>query len=236
MRKKIFTLVATLFMASSVVSAEDFFDTSVPDKVFTIGVRAGVNMSNISNNLETAIPSQIKWAKTSWKTGFSGGIVADLKIRNFIAIQPGFFLQLRHNECYILDADRIKNMEAYTTSTYLQIPLLVSLRHNLSEIVQWQVDLGPYFSFGVGGNVKTDIYEAGKTDLYNKEDLFGDDGMIESFDWGFKMGTGLLIDDHYYIGAHYEAGCRNPLRPMDGSIKHIIGHHKVWNFTLGYNF
>lgn len=236
MKKSILTLVSALLVSSLSVSAQEFFDTSVPEKVVTFGVRAGVNMSNISNNLEAAIPSKIKWAKTSWKTGYTAGLVADIKIRNFIAVQPGLFIQQRHNECYILDADKLKNTEAYTSSTYLQIPLLISLRHDLSNIVQWQVDFGPYFAFGLGGNVKYEVFEAGKDDVYYKGDLYGNDGRIESFDWGFKMGTGLLMDGHYYVGVHYEAGCRNPLRPMDGSVKHIIGHHKAWSFTLGYNF
>ena len=67
-------------------------------------------------------------------------------------------------------------------------------------------------------------------------DYFGDEGSYRAYDWGFKMGFGLLIKEKYYVGAHYDAGCRNAHRYNPYADKEVSGRNKAWNFTVGYNF
>ena len=57
-------------------------------------------------------------------------------------------------------------------------------------------------------------------------------------DFGIKMGTGLQVLGHYYVGAHYLAGCIDAWK--DRSIGNVTktygGVTKAWVFTLGYDF
>ena len=37
---------------------------------------------------------------------------------------------------------------------YLEIPVLASYRYNFSDAAQLQINVGPYFAYGVGGKIK----------------------------------------------------------------------------------
>ena len=50
------------------------------------------------------------------------------------------------------------------------------------------------------------------------------------FDVGLKMGTGLKLFDHYYVGVHYLAGLTHAWKLPSG------GKNKSWMFTVGYDF
>lgn len=126
----------------------------MPEKLFTFGVRAGVNTSNLSDNRSSAI-SDLKLARNQWKAGFTIGAVADINIRNFLVLQPGFFIQTRnHDYSYTMvgeGRDYWGNIEGNRSSSYIQIPILASLRKDFTEELQVQVDFGPYFMYGIGG-------------------------------------------------------------------------------------
>lgn len=249
MKKTILSIVAMLAFATSSLSAQvqDFFDAGLPEKLFTFGVRAGVNTSNLSDNRSSAI-SDLKLARNQWKAGFTIGAVADINIRNFLVLQPGFFIQTRnHDYSYTMvgeGRDYWGNIEGNRSSSYIQIPILASLRKDFTEELQVQVDFGPYFMYGIGGEDEQKCFEANFggaegekfNSYYHEDDYFGDDGTVKGYDWGFKMGAGVVIMKHYYVGIHYEAGCRNVLKTPDGSKHEYSGRNKAWNFTVGYNF
>ena len=52
------------------------------------------------------------------------------------------------------------------------------------------------------------------------------------------MGTAIEILDHYYVGAHYLAGCLPAWkdRKIGNVTKDFGGVTKGWVFTIGYNF
>ena len=61
-----------------------------------------------------------------------------------------------------------------------------------------------------------------------------DDGYYDNrhkFEVGLKMGTGLNIFKHYYVGVHYVAGLRDVYK-----VKGFGGRNKTWSFVLGYDF
>lgn len=246
MKKTILSIVAMLALTTPFVNAQgdEFFDAGLPEKLFTVGIRTGVNTSNLSDNRSSTI-SDLRLARNQWKAGFTIGAVADINIRNFLVLQPGLFIQTRnHDYSYMMvggDAEYMKSIEGNRSSSYIQIPILASLRKDFTEELQVQVDFGPYFMYGIGGedeqkcfNVDFDKDEF--TSYYDEYDYFGDKGDVKGYDWGFKFGAGVVIMKHYYVGVHYEAGCRNILKTPKGANHDYSGRNKAWNFTVGYNF
>ena len=247
MTKTISRLFAALLLIGISVSsqAQTLIDYGVPAKLFQVGVRAGFNASNLTTNYDDAF-QDIKWNHNQWKGGFSAGMVVDINLRNFFTIQPGIFLDTRKSTYhYLVNSDNVlKAIDGQLTGNYIRIPILASLRLGVAELAQVQIDFGPYFAWGFGGANKYTVYGTSDTEPTApqvigrdfKSDCFGDKGMVQTYDWGLKMGLGVLVMQHYYIGAHYHFSCRNVLRELPQTEKHPDGHNKAWTFTLGYNF
>lgn len=224
--KRVFTFIIlsiACLAASNTVKAQ-FLDTSKPDDFFRLGLRAGMNMSNVS-----AGGTQFDINHDSWGSGFEGGIVADIAFRDWFAIQPGFFYQSRSNSyTHVLGLGASQEINIGHTLYYtFYIPVMFSARFNVTDRIRWSVEAGPYLSLGLGHN------DTGITVTPLTEERY-DHGYFDNHkrnQWGLKTGTGIEFNDHYYIGLHYMAGFGNAWK-LDG----FNGHNKAWTFTLGYNF
>ncbi len=244
--KRIFGIISVLVcLCAASAHAQLRIDTSDAERPFNVGVRVGLNTSNLSSNQLDLVP-ELHSTSVDWKAGFTGGVVVDILMRNFFALQPGFFFETRScafsHVQQIGSPEALQLMEGTQSSTYFKIPILASFRVLVTDDIEWQMDFGPYFSFGLGGNEKYTYVSPGQ-EYHGKEfkrDYFGDKGFVRSYDWGFKMGMGLNVMRHYYVGIHYEAGCRNVLLPNaynpEPALYGLKGHNKAWDFTIGYNF
>lgn len=253
--KRILWAVALMLVAAVPESKAIELDTGNPEKPFALGVRVGANCSNLSNNYTSSMYN-VTSSDNQWKAGFMAGVVFDLNIKKYLVLQPGFFFETRANDYRLTMVDRdmpsVTDVNGSYSSTYFKIPLVMSFRLQFTPKVEWQVDFGPYFQFGLGGSEKFNVYslsapektddagfpyvEVNTVDGRYKRDYFGGDGFVRDYDWGFKMGTGMLLMEHYYVGIHYEAGCRNVMKPVEGSRRDVNGHNKAWDFTVGYVF
>ena len=240
-------LVAICMASAMAMSAQLVVDQGQPENQFEVGLRLGFNSSNVSNNNTEAV-ADMKQANNNWQEGLTVGAVVDLNIYNCLAVQTGVIYQRRRSDYQNLRINEENGYFAYYEgkrhSNYFQVPVLASFRMKLNKYIEGQVDFGPYFAFGFGGKDKYNMYasqynELGAVDIAQvpvKADYFGDNGAHHSFDWGFKIGAGIEIQDNYYVGIHYDAGARNAhdKNPYPGSS--VSGLNKAWNFTIGYNF
>lgn len=228
--KKIFlSLLAAA--ASLQASATDFFCTNDADQLFTFGARIGLNTSNrtISNSYANI------WNVNSWGTGFDAGVVADIYFKNFISVQPGFFYESRsgsftyQSSAYEDGVPYVKTQIGNGREYLFTIPVVGSVHFNILDELRWNVDFGPYFQIKLKSTFdhKFSYPEASITGGIE----YFDDVKTARCDVGFKMGTGLDIYEHYYIGIHYLAGLCLPWNPGK-----LGGHNKEWLFTIGYNF
>lgn len=241
MKKVLLSIVAMMAISAPVANAIEFLDQGLPDKLFVFGVRGGVNVSNLSDN-KYSVETEMRWSNHNWKAGFTAGAVCDINIRNFLTLQPGFFFQTRSNEydhmSAAIDGTSVEYQKGSRCSYYFQIPILASYRVMLTEEIQGQIDFGPYFMYGLGGEddfdyfgMDFDVPENERIKQFSGDvDYFGDKGAIKGYDWGFKFGTGVVFLEKYYLGIHYEAGCRDVWKDR------YKGFNKAWNFTVGYNF
>lgn len=228
-------LLLALSISAAVVSpaaAEDFFSTEDASQLCTIGARIGVNSSNrtVGNTMATL------WNHNSWGTGFDIGAVADINFKNFISVQPGFFFESRSGSFAYetlttqFDGSTGNLYQLGKGREYLfTIPIVASFHFNVMENVRWNVDFGPYFQIKLKSTFDGKFdYPASVSDvgIYYYTDVKTARG-----DVGLKMGTGVDIFEHYYVGVHYLAGLCRPWNPGK-----IGGHNKAWVFSIGYNF
>ncbi len=227
---KAFIILAAAVSSIS-ASASDFLSTETPEKLLGFGARIGINTSNVTMR-DKIFPD---YNVNSWGTGFDAGIVADINIRDYIAVQPGFFFQSRTGNYFYADSDLpdYANIDNSVQAGHIRayrfyIPIVASLRFNITEGLRWNVDFGPYVSTNLhsneGSRIYYDYYEPDGTLVYNPMRL-------SAVEFGFKMGTGFRILRHYTVGVHYLAGLTHPWK--EG---YAGGSSKCWTFTIGYDF
>ncbi|MDE6308573.1 MAG: PorT family protein [Muribaculaceae bacterium] len=236
-------LILTAAMLAVAPLRAGILDFSTPSKPLDIGIRLGINTSNMSNNYTYANPAY-RWTSTDWGTGFTGGVVVDLNIAKSFALQPGFYFQSRNmdyryefntptaeGEVGMLDHIESGHIRSYN----FEIPIMFSFRFNLTSLFQVRAEVGPYFQCGIDGNDKYTVSTPNIPDVKYKRDIYGDDGFMRSYDWGFKIGGGLTLLGRYHLSIHYEAGCRNIYKqPID--LRHdLSGKNKTWDVTFGYD-
>lgn len=232
MKYKLFAAVALVSAAIMPAQADDFFSTERPDQIFNLGVRVGINTSN--RTVSDAVANM--WNQNSWGLGFDAGVVADINIRDFISIQPGFFYESRsgafsyQGSAYTESGEHFVKTQVGKGREYLfTIPILASFRFNLLDELRWSVDFGPYFQFKLKSTFdhKFDYPEPTPGGGL----VYSNDVKSSRADVGLKFGTGLELYRHYYVGVHYLAGFCHPWNPG-----HLGGHNKEWLFTVGYTF
>lgn len=229
--KKLLLSVALTAAATMAAPAQDFFDTGDADQLFNIGARIGLNTSNrtVSNSVASI------WNQNSWGLGFDAGVVADLNIKNFISIQPGFFYESRsgafayQSTAYNNAGDAIVYTQLGKGRDYnFTIPVVASFHFNMMDDLRWNVDFGPYVQFKLRSTFdqKFDYPEAFPGGIIYQSNV-----KTARVDAGLKMGTGFDLFQHYYFGVHYLAGFCHPWNPGK-----LGGHNKSWLFTIGYTF
>lgn len=215
--------------------------SQIPAPVF-VGIRAGVNASNISETRVT--PGMTTMHEPKWKNGFTLGAIVDIPVKHNFYLSPGFYYDYRHND-YTLqykylanDRDIIATTEGEVQTNWFQIPVLASYRIPV-KFVQFQFDFGPYISLGLGGRDKTTTHEIGHEQVLEPLTIStnafgaGETSRYFNIDWGFDAGVGLLFARHYYIGAHYLIGLRNLALAKSVLSK---ARTRQWQLSIGYNF
>jgi hypothetical protein len=235
-------LILAIASVAAISSQAQVIDKLIPGNPLSLGVRVGANSSVITNNFPYA-DNSVKSSNTSWKAGFTAGVVADLKFRNYFAIQPGLFFESRNMDYSTVNFGDYGDaahqsigdvVDGHVRSYRFTVPILASFRFNLTPLLQLRAEAGPYFSFGVGGTHKyTTTFSNGDAPVTDKDDSYGDDGM-RKYDWGLKTGVEVVIFKTYSVGVHYMAGFRNVYHQPEDVRHDIKGHNKAWTVTLGY--
>lgn len=206
--------VASVFSMSAQRASDSeatFFSSAKPEKLVHLGVRAGLNISSFTGDLGEDMDS---------KCGFVGGLSADFALMESFYINSGVFFQMSGAK---YDEDGYK---LTYSPMYIKIPVMASYRYNFNESLQWQLNFGPYFAFGVGGKAKAE--EDG--DEY-KVDFFGNgDGNMggKRFDMGLGVGTGITWNKIFF-GINYDFG-------LTKVVKDVKGKNSNFSISLGYNF
>lgn len=225
--KKI-AFAAVLALGSMSGSAQEFFSTEAPARMLTIGVRAGLNQSNLTINKNTFD----LWNVNSWGMGTDFGAEVGIHFRDYLSIRPSFWFESRSgNYAYaslVADPEQpdgigsLVQLGHYRTY-HFTIPVMAVVSFNITDKLRWNVMAGPYISWKLGttGNSVVEIprpegtFETGQ----------------KKFDAGLRVGSGLELKRRWVLEVAYEAGGCHVWREAQ-----LGGRNKCWQFIVGYNF
>lgn len=238
-------LVLALALLAGAVSAQaaDFVDTSKPKDIINFGLRFGITSSSLSADL----PGTATDYAFSWRRGFATGAVVDVNIRDFFSIRPAIYFENRSYDYTMVDNEpdsrALSVSLGHTRRNALSVPVLASFHFNISNAVRWDVETGPYFTFGLGSGkdhvnaVSVSAPEGTQgsyTNISAHRDYYGDQAwQHRSFDLGWQIGTGIEVLRHYVFNISYQHSLRNATDHDN------IGYsmkNKGWPFAVGYVF
>ena len=176
-----------------------------------LGVRAGLNVSKLAVSAED-MPISIGW-RTGFRFAVSDQVLLTRKLPLYL--ETGIDFSSRGG----------KLSGVSFRPSYLQIPVLVNYHFNIKDIVTIQPFAGLYYGLGIGGKMKANG---------EKDDIFGDDGMLKRSDLGVRLGAGVVWN-RIYFGLGYDIGCLNLIQKDlvngDGTIR-----NNCFSISVGYNF
>lgn len=191
------------------VQAQSLWDISKPDKRFTFGLRVGHNASNVNGETEMA----------GTKSGLLAGVSLDYHIIKSVSLVTGIYYSSKGFR---------NNDSEYAKMHYLQVPLQGSYRIRTRTGVKFHFNVGPYFAYGLGGDMK--LFPQSLSFLYKfEQDSFGDEGFFKRLDVGVAAGAHIELS-HVLLGITYEYGFADIAKVYS----HL--HNRNVAVSLGYNF
>lgn len=249
---KKYLAVAVMLMSSIVVMSQkkSFYSADKPDKFIECDVHGLVGASVFTQDYRDHVPS-ISEISTSAGCGWGLGATVQFAFKDFFALGTSLDF-VAHNSGYsmvLIDADGRGTQNSVFVSNQgfsATVPVYVSFRFNLADRVRWNVDVGNYFSLGLGGSQKADTYTTTLNELgqvvtkYQRYewDYFNEKRplihAIDDFDYGVLIGTGLLIHDHYKVGIEARISAKNAT--TDEGVIHPSVRNHLFAMKLGYQF
>lgn len=242
-------IIAALLPATS--SAQQFFDRGEADKFLTMEVHALAGGSTIIQNYAGCFD-----AITSFDQhfGFSGGAgaVATFGIRDWLGLATEFnFIASNSSATVMMAGDGSTPVSALTLKnryyTFL-LPVYVKVNFNLAPRVRWNLIGGIYYSLGLGGYQKQNIYTSYVNDLgqlinihatlkpgyYRSSQAFINSSYRA--DWGLIVGTGIEASRRVSVGFRALIGLRNMAYITDAGTTRPSIHNAALYASLGYIF
>lgn len=210
--KKIFAFVAAASVASAMSAQVNLWDNTKPAELLTYGVRAGLNVSDGAGG----------GFDVKSKVGFFGGVAVDVNVLNSLSINSGlFFTQKGCKGEAELYGESVG--EARITMNYLEVPVYVSYRLQLSPNEKLQAFFGPYVDYGVYGKATVGV-DDGDLSL----DLYDNDSDINRLQFGLGLGAAYSWSN-VSIGLSYQWGLTEIQKRSDVCWNNF-------NISFGYNF
>ncbi|MEE1222291.1 MAG: porin family protein [Bacteroidaceae bacterium] len=237
MKKKIlFPALALLF------SANAFALDNEPETGVTTAAFLGMNVTNVRNSLYDA------------KVGGTLGLKLDYVLPHahgtYLSAGLDWTMKGAKLSVEAMGADRNAEATAKPSLHYLEIPIHVGFRYNLTENMGFYAEVGPYFAVGVGGKYKFSV-DADGSEWSQIEDeftypIFKKQKTRESFqrwDAGLGFRVGAEFNQRYNVMLGCDWGLTDMLRDDyrdyvfdNGGI--VLDKPKNFNFTIavGYRF
>lgn len=231
MKKSLFIiLLFYIINCSSSVHAQN-------DKFFIFGIKMGGSLSNLSgfdhNNYVD---------KTNPKLNFVAGITTDFTLSQHWTILSGLEYTSKGAESDVEYFDTKTRTIINYNASYLQIPIHIGYKVKSAENSNVIFHLGPYFSYGVGGDIIWREKSTTQTTAGSYKKAFFSDNLFKRFDYG--LGIGVNVDTkNFALNVGYDLGLNNitgsgfyfpdrkDIDPSGISIKTSSLH-----VTLGYKF
>lgn len=202
-------------------------------------LRGGLNLANVS----ITESGRIDDAKTL--TSFQAGIIGDVNLSDFIALQPGLLVTGKGSKTQSGDPSDANYFKATSNPIYIEVPLNLVFKAPLGSDTKFFAGGGPYLAVGIAGKNKTEgkIFGASFSSEKNIE-WSNDDpttldydegagfGILKRFDYGLN-GTAGIETKAIVLSANYGFGLAK-LQSGSNSSEDDFNKHRVLSFTIGF--
>ena len=188
MKKLKLSLIVALLGMFSIVGAQNA----------SFSVKGGVNLSNYYGDELT---------DKSMKTGFHIGVGADLGFTPELYLQTGLFYSAKGAK--FTDTDEGDLINTSITANYLQLPLHLAYKIDVTPGTKVVLHAGPYVAYGIGGKMK-----AGSLSMDTFDKTLG----FKPLDVGAGLGVGAEFG-MFLVDLGWDMGLINISRANSGNIK-----------------
>ena len=173
---------------------------------------------------------------------YRAGANLSVPLRGKLSIAPGLFLTM-YNRTSSGESKKNGNTTKHKRAIhgqFLQIPLRLGINNETSKGNIYQILVGPYFAYGIGGNTKFTEISNGTKSIRNVASF--SESYSSRFDWGFDVEFQYYIRKHYQIGLYLQTGCKKIYTPENaadaifGDIFIVGKINLAFGVSLGYRF
>lgn len=214
------------------------------NKKFSFGVRAGVNISNGTEETPYLVGNK------KGKTGFHVGVNADYLLTKSLYLESGLSLTTKgavHEdaELWIGSTNPATTYWKRTTNlVYLQLPLKVGYKFGISPSVKVLLNAGGYFAYGIGGK-ETVKQNTVPSSVRGEEKFTGDSFGTETRrravydlkkeDYGLTFGTGAEYKQ-FSLHVDFELGLANIGKPNSQNAPGNKSEFRNRNLSVGVGY
>ena len=201
-------------------------------------LRGGVNLANVSITDKGGIDD------AKMLTSFQVGIIGDLNVAPFLAIQPGLIFTGKGTKTQTGEQGDANYYRATSNPYYLELPVNLVLKTPTGP-TKFFAGAGPYIAMGIAGKNKVDGAVLGTSFHSEKKIEWSNDdpttfdyeegagfGIMKRFDYGLNGLVGIETDK-LVVSANYGLGLAK-LQSGSGSGDDNKNKHRVLSFTLGF--
>jgi hypothetical protein len=199
-------LLAVALLAVVIVKAQD--------KPIRFGIKAGVNLSNFSGDIDG----------NKAKFGYRAGVSLDYALNQ---TQDLYLLTGLNYSLQGAKIDTGNDVNAKINMSYLQLPIHIGYKLNIKEDIKIVFHAGSYLGYAADGKIKI-----GGLSL----DIFGDEGLEElgskmkRFDYGMGLGADVEYG-RFGVDLGWDFGFQNLYDDDDASVRNMNAY-----LTVGYKF
>ena len=194
----------------------------------TARLQGGLNLANVS----VTDDGHVDDAKTL--TSFHAGIIADLNLTEFLAIQPGLL--------YSSKGIRFENdvQELTFNPRYIELPVNLVFKTPTGQS-KFFVGAGPYVAMGIGGKFKAEgLFDFSSDIQFSDDDPLTSDEegagafIVRRFDYGLNAIAGIEASN-LVLSAGYGLGLAK-VQSGSNSSSDQNNKHRVFSLSLGFKF
>ena len=202
-------------------------------------LRGGLNLANVS----ITDNGRIDDAKAL--TSFQAGIIGDISLAEFIALQSGLLVTGKGTKSQDGDPSDANYFKATTNPIYIEVPLNLIFKGPIGLNTKFFAGAGPYLAIGIAGKNKTEGKFHGTSFSSEKDIEWSDDdpttfnyeegagfGIMKRFDYGLN-GIAGIETKNIVLSVNYGLGLAK-LQSGSNSSEDDNNKHRVLSFTVGF--
>jgi hypothetical protein len=202
-------------------------------------LRGGLNLANVS------ITDNGKVDDAKMLASFQVGIIGDVNVSDFFAIQPGILVTGKGSKTQDGDPSDANYFKATTNPIYIEVPVNFVFKGPISKDSKFFAGAGPYLAIGIAGKNKTEGKFLGTSFSSEKDIEWSNDdpstldyeegagfGIMKRFDYGLNGTAGFDLNK-VVLSVNYGLGLAK-LQSGSNSSADDKNKHRVLSFTIGF--